>query len=95
MVPAQKRVSARGSTGLPAVTPFPFVTETMEKAVAALVGSIPQLKPYMAIKGKARAEWRHHIQTIMRERLVDPEAVVVVTTRLMGACTSVLPGRTR
>ena len=29
----------------------PFVTDTMEKAVAALVGSIPQLKPYTAIKG--------------------------------------------
>ena len=63
--------------GVPAVTPFPFVTETMEKAVAALVGSIPKLKPYTAIKGKARAERRHHIQTIMRELLVDPEAVVV------------------
>ena len=49
----------------------------MEKAVAALVGSIPQLKPYRAIKGEARAERRHHIQTIMRELLVDPEAVVV------------------
>ena len=49
----------------------------MEKAVAALVGSIPQLKPYTAIKGKARAARRHHIQTIMRELLVDPEAVVV------------------
>ena len=48
----------------------------MEKAVAALVGSIPQLKPYTAIKGKARAERRHHIQTIMREILVDPEAVI-------------------
>ena len=35
------------------VPPFPFVTETMEKAVAPLVGSIPQLKPYTAIKGKA------------------------------------------
>ena len=53
----------------------PFVTETMEKAVAALVGSIPELKPYTAIKGKARAERRHHIQTIMRELLVDPEAI--------------------
>ena len=41
------------------------------------MGSIPQLKPYTAIKGKARAERRHHIQTIMRELLVDPEAVVV------------------
>ena len=49
----------------------------MEKAVAALVGTIPQLKPYPAIKGKARAARRHHIQTIMRELLVDPEAVVV------------------
>ena len=49
----------------------------MEKAVVALVGSIPQLKPYTAIKGKARAERRRHIQTIMRELLVDPEAVVV------------------
>ena len=63
--------------GVPAVTPFPFVTETMEKAVAALVGSIPQLKPYTAIKGKARAERRHHIKTIMQELLVDPKAVVV------------------
>ena len=60
-----------------AVTPFPFVTEPMEKAVAALVGSIPQLKPYTAIKGKAQAERRHQIQTIMRKLLVDPEAVVV------------------
>ena len=60
-----------------AVPPFPFVTDTMEKAVAALVGSIPQLKPYTAIKGKARAERRHHIQAIMRELLVDLEAVVV------------------
>ena len=42
--------------GVPAVTPFSFVTETMEKAVAALVGSIPQLKPYTAVKGKAGAE---------------------------------------
>ena len=63
--------------GVPAVTPLPFVTETMEKAVAALVGSIPQLKPYTAINGKARAERRHHIQTIMRELLGDPEAIVV------------------
>ena len=54
----------------------PFATETMEKAVAALVGSIPQLKLYTAIKGKARAERRHHMQTIMRELLVDLEAVV-------------------
>ena len=69
----QQRVPA----GVPAVTPFLFVTETTEKAVAALVGSIPQLKPYTAIKGKARAEGRHHIQTIMRGLLVDPEAVVV------------------
>ena len=61
-------------TGVPAVTPFPFVTETMENAVVTLVGSIPQLKPYTAIKGKARAERRHHIQTIMRELLVDVEA---------------------
>ena len=58
------------------MTPFPFITETMEKAVAAPVGSIPQLKPYAAIKGKARAERRHHMLTIMRELLVDPEAVV-------------------
>ena len=36
--------------GVPAVTPFPFVTKTMEKAVAERVGSIPQLKPYTAIK---------------------------------------------
>ena len=49
----------------------------MEKAVAALAGSIPQLKPYTTIKGKARAEQRHHIHTIMRDLLVDPEAVVV------------------
>ena len=49
----------------------------MEKAVAALVGSIPRLKLYTAIKGKARAERRHHIQTIMRELLVDLEAVVL------------------
>ena len=49
----------------------------MERAVAALVGSIPRLKPYTPIKGKARAERRHHIQTIMRELLVDPEEVVV------------------
>ena len=49
----------------------------MEKAVAALEGGIPQLKPYTAIKGKARAERRHHIQTITREFLVDPQAVVV------------------
>ena len=41
------------------------------------MGSIPQLTPYTAIKGKARAERRHHLQTIMRELLVDPEAVVV------------------
>ena len=46
-------------------------------AFAALVGSIPQLKPYTAIKGKAQAERWHHIQSIMRELLVDPEAVVV------------------
>ena len=62
--------------GVSAVTPSPFVTESMEKVVAALVGSIPQLKPYTAIKGKARAERRHHIQTVMRE-LLEPEAVVV------------------
>ena len=74
---AQKGVPARNPAGVPAVTPFPFVTETMEKAVAALVGSISQLKPYTSIKGKARAERRHQIQTIMRELLVDPEAVVV------------------
>ena len=49
----------------------------MQKAVAALVGSIPQLKPYTDIKGKAPAERRHQIQTIMRQLLVDPEAVVV------------------
>ena len=41
------------------------------------MGSMPQLKPYTAIKGKARAQRRHHIQTIMRELLVDPEAVDV------------------
>ena len=41
------------------------------------MGSFPQLKLYTAIKGKARAERRHHIQTFMRELLVDPEAVVV------------------
>ena len=41
------------------------------------MGSIPQLKPYTAIKGKARPDRRHHIQTIVREFLVDPEAVVV------------------
>ena len=41
------------------------------------MGSIPQLNPYTAIKGKARAERRHHIHTIMRELLVDPQAVVV------------------
>ena len=58
--------------GVPAVTPFLFVTKTMEKAVAAQVGSIPQLKPYTAIKGKAWAERRHHIQTIMWELLVHP-----------------------
>ena len=63
--------------GVPAVTSFLFVIETMEKAVAALVGSIPQLKPYTAIKGKARAQRRHHIQAIMQELLVDLEAVVV------------------
>ena len=63
--------------GVPADTPFPLVTKTIEKAVAALVGSIPQLKPYTAIKGNARAQGRHHIQTIMRELLVDPEAIVV------------------
>ena len=63
--------------GVLAFTPFPFVTETMEKAVAALVGSIPQLKPYTAIKGKARAERRYHMQTIMQGLLVDPETVVV------------------
>ena len=40
--------------GVPAVTPFPFVEETIRKAVAALVGSIPQLKAYTAIKGKER-----------------------------------------
>ena len=39
--------------GVIGVTPFPFVTETMQKAVAALVGSILQLKRYTAIKGKA------------------------------------------
>ena len=49
----------------------------MEKAVAALVRSIPQLKPHAAIKGKAPAQRRHHIQTIMWELLADPEAVVV------------------
>ena len=74
---AQKGVPARGPAGVPTVTTFSFVTETREKAVAALVGSIPQLKPYTSIKGKARAERRHQIQTIMRELLVDPEAVVV------------------
>ena len=41
------------------------------------MGSIPQLKPYTAIKGNARAERRHHIKIIMRGHLVDPEAVVV------------------
>ena len=41
------------------------------------MGSIPQLKAYTAIKGKDRAERRNHVQTIMREILVDPEAVVV------------------
>ena len=41
------------------------------------MGSIPQLRPYTAIKGKAPAERRHHIQTIMRELLVDPESVFV------------------
>ena len=49
----------------------------MEKAVAALVGSIPPLKLYTAIKGKARAERQHRIETIMRELLDDPVAVVV------------------
>ena len=39
--------------------------------------SIPELQPYTAIKGNAPAEQRHRIQTIMRELLVDPEAVVV------------------
>ena len=42
-----------------------------------MVGSIPKLKPYTAIKGMARAQRRHHIQTIMRELLVDAEANVV------------------
>ena len=51
--------------GVPTVAPFLFVTETVEKAVAALVGSMLQLSLHTAIKGKARAKWRHHIQTIM------------------------------
>ena len=68
------------------MTPFPFVTKSREKTVAPLVGSTPQLKPYKAIKGRARAERRHHIQTIMRELVVDPEVV--------GDCTSVSPGTT-
>ena len=41
------------------------------------MGSIPQHKLSTAIKGKARAEQRHHIQTIMREVLVHPETIVV------------------
>ena len=73
----QQGVPAGVRAGVPAVTPFPLVTKTMEKAVAALVGGIPQLKPYTAIKAKARVERWHHIQTMMRELLVDPEAVVV------------------
>ena len=74
---AEREVPARVPAGVPAVTSFAFVTETMEKAVAALLGSIPPLKPYTAIKGKARAKRRHNIQTIMRELLVYPEAVVI------------------
>ena len=50
----------------------------MEKAIAALLGSIlPQFKPCTAIKGKARAQRWHRIETIMWEVLVDPEAVAV------------------
>ena len=63
----------------------------MEKAVAALVGSIPQLTPYTAIKGKAPAERRHHIQTIKRELLVDRGRL---SFKVVGDCTSDLPGAT-
>ena len=49
----------------------------MEKAIDAFLGSIPQLKPYRAIKGKAQAEERHHKGTLIRELLVDAEAVVI------------------
>ena len=71
-----KRFQQGVPVGVPAVTIAPFVTETMKKAVAALVGSVHQLKPYTAIKGKARED-RHDIQTIMRELLVDQEIVVL------------------
>ena len=64
--------------GVSAVPIVPIVTATMEKVVAALVGSIPQLKPYTAIKGKARAKRRHHIQSIMRKlNFSGSEAVAV------------------
>ena len=41
------------------------------------MGSMSQLKPYTAIKGKARAKRWNHIQTITRELLVDSEVVFV------------------
>ena len=50
------------------------------------MGSIPQLNPYTAIKGNARAQGRHHIQTIMRELLVDPGAVVIEGGRGLHIC---------
>ena len=51
--------------GVPTVPNVPFVTQTMEKAIATLLGSIPQVKPYTAIKGKARADGQHQTETIM------------------------------
>ena len=41
------------------------------------MGRVSQLKPYTASKGKERAERWHHIETSMRELVVDQEAVVV------------------
>ena len=41
--------------------------------MATFLGSI-SLKPYATIKGKARAAQRHHMETLMRELLVDLEA---------------------
>ena len=63
----------------------------MDRAVAALVGGLPQLKMYTEFKGKAGAERRHHIGPRRQEPLLDPKQL---SWSVVGDCTSDLPGTT-